>query len=529
MTTHHKKYRLAALSVLLGAATVALPVSAQSISTLKLGLAADITSLDPHYVNAAPNIGLAHHIFETLVDVDANGQLYPRLATSWTAVDDTTWEFTLRKGVKFHDGSDFTAEDVVFSLDRPATLINSPGPFTSYTKQITSKQIVDPYTIRLKTATAYGALPLDLSSIYILSKKNAQKVTTEELNAGNSVIGTGPFKLVRFQSGNRVELTRNEHYWGTKPEWQQVELRILPNAAARLNALLAHDVDAIEGVPPADLQKLKQNDQYQVLQRTSWRTLFWTLDQYRDSSPEITDKAGKPLAKNPLKDVRVREAISKAINRQAITERVLEGVGTPASNINAPGVLGYNKSLTVEGYDPVGAKKLLAEAGYPDGFALTIHGPNNRYINDQQIVETTAQLLAKIGIQAKVDTQPLTVYLPKAKANEYSIALLGWGSLATDFTLRTLVGTPDPQTGWGSWNWGRYSNPQVDTLVKQALAAVDQTRRDALAQQAAATALKDYAVIPSHHQYATWAVRKGLNYQGRLDEFSFAEQFHRQP
>lgn len=520
------KYRLKHLAILT-AILAGSPVLANEAGTLKLGLAAEVSSIDPQYLNSAPNISFAHHIFETLVDVDAEGQLYPRLATSWKAIDDTTWEFKLRKGVKFHDGSDFTAEDVAFSIDRPATLVNSPGPFTSYTKQIVSKEIVDPYTIRFKTASAYGALPLDISTIYIVSKKNSEKATTEDFNSGKAAIGTGPFKLVSFQRGDRIEVAKNDQYWGAKPDWNKVEFRILPSAAARLNALLANDVDAIESVPPTDVQKLKQNKDFTVLQHNTWRTLFWQLDQFRDNSPDITDNNGKPLAKNPLKDVRVREAISKAINRKAISERVLEGLGTPASNINAPGLIGYNASIPVEKFDPAGAKKLLAAAGYPDGFSLTIHGPNNRYINDQQIVETTAQFLNKIGIHTKVDTQPLTVYLPKAKANEYSVSLLGLGSLATDFTLRTVVGTPDATTGWGTWNWGKYSNPKVDELLKKALASVDQKQRDSFAQQAAKVALSDYAVIPSHYQKATWAVRKGLTYQGRLDEFTLAELFHK--
>lgn len=507
--------------------TLSFHAVAATENSLTLGLAADVTSLDPQYVNAAPNIGFAHHIFETLTDVDADGHIIPRLAASWRAIDDTTWEFKLHSGVKFHDGSELTAEDVIFSLDRPATLINSPGPFTSYTKQIVDKKAVGKYTVILKTASAYGALPLDLSSIFILSKKASSQTTTEQFNAGQGVIGTGPFKLVKFQSGEQITLVRNDQYWGKTPEWKNVTFRILPNASARLNALLAKDVDAIEGVPPADLAKLRGNGDFDVIQHKSWRTLFWHLDQHSTQSPEFTDLQGNPLPKNPLLDIRVRQAFSKAINREVLSSRVLEGLGTPASNINAPGVLGYNPAIKVERYDPEGARKLLAEAGYPQGFGLTLHGPNNRYINDQQIVETTAQLLNKVGIRAKVDTQPLASYLPKAKAHSYGVALLGWGSLAADFTLRTIVGTPDDKTGWGTWNWGQYSNPKVDSEIRAALASVDQKQRDEHARQAAELALRDYAVIPSHHQYATWAVRKGLTYQGRLDEFTYAEYFHR--
>lgn len=511
----------------LAAAAMASVVSPAHAAELKIGLYADVSTLDPHFNNIAPNISLSSHLFDALVNVDQNGKLIPGLATSWKAIDPTTWEFKLRRGVKFHDGSDFTAEDVVFSLERPATL-NSPGPFTSYTKQIVSKQIIDPYTIQLKTATPYGPLALDVSTIFIVSRKAAQNATTEDFNSGKALIGTGPFRFGSFTRGDSIELVRNANYWGGKADWDKVIFRILTSDSARLAALLAGEVDAIDSVPPADVPKLKTNPKFTLVQRTSWRTIFWTLDQSRDKSPDVTDKLGKPLDKNPLKDIRVRQAISKAINRQALTGRTLEGLGTPASNIVAPGILGYADNLKVETYDPEGAKKLLAAAGYPNGFALTLHGPNNRYINDERIVQAVAQFLSRIGIQTKVETLPLSVYFGKARNGEFSAALLGWGTLAGDFGLRTLVGTTDARTGWGSWNWGKYSNQQVDQLVQSSLATVDEKRRQEFARQAATKALTDYAVIPLYHQYATWAVRKGLTYTPRIDEFTFAHQFHPQ-
>ncbi|MFZ6647578.1 ABC transporter substrate-binding protein [Undibacterium sp. TJN25] len=492
---------------------------------LKIGLAADVSSLDPHYLNIAPNISFASHLFDALVHIDANGHLIPGLAVSWKAVDATTWEFKLRRGVKFHDGSELTAEDVIFSLDRPATLTNSPGPFTSYTKQIISKQAVDSYTIRLKTAKPYGPLPLDVSSIFIVSKKASLHATTDDFNSGKALIGTGPFKFISFKRGDSIQVARNDSYWGEKAAWDKVTFRIITSGAPRVAALLAGDVDAIDGVPPADIAKLKTNAKFKLEQKISWRTLFWELDQQARVSPYITDKAGKPLAVNPLRDVRVRQAISKAINRKALTERTLEGLAVPASNIVAPGILGYNDSLQVEAYDPEGAKKLLAAAGYPNGFALTLHGPNNRYINDEQVVQTVAQFLSKVGIQAKVETLPLAAYFPKASKGDFSVALLGWGTLATDFGLRTLTGTPNPDTGWGSWNWGKYSNPALDELVQSSLSSVDEAKREDFAKKAAALALKDYALIPLHHQYATWALRKGIKYAARTDEFTFAHQF----
>lgn len=520
------KFRIskATTLILLSVLTIGTSLRSQG-AELKIGLAADISSLDPHFLNIGPNIALSSHLFDALVNVDAKGQLVPGLALSWRAVDPTTWEFKLRPGVKFHDGSPFTAEDAVFSIERPATLTGSPGPFTSYTKQIVAKQVVDPLTLRLKTASSYGALPLDMSTIFIVSKKAALTATTEDFNNGRAAIGTGPFKFLRFQRGDRVELAVNPDYWGNKAVWDKVTLRIIASNAPRMAALLAGDVDVIESVPSADIASLRRNPAFTLAQTVSWRTIFWTLDQGDRPSPFITDAAGKALPKNPLRDPRVRLAISKSVNRAAIAARTLEGLAQPASNLVAPGIFGYNPTLKVEAFDPAGAKKLLAEAGYPNGFDITLHGPNNRYINDEQVVQTMAQFLNRVGIRAKVSTMPLAVYFGRAKAGEFSMALLGWGTLAADFGLRTLVGTPDPATGWGSWNWGKYSNPAADRLVVQALASVDAAKRENYAREAALLSLQDNAVLPMHHQLASWAMRKGLVYTPRIDEFTFAHQF----
>ena len=504
----------------------AAPARAADRQELRIALAADVSSLDPHYLNVAPNIAIASHIFDTLVGVDADGRLIPGLAISWRPIDANTWEFKLRRGVRFHDGSPFTAEDVVFSLDRPATLKNSPGPFTGYTKQIVSKQIVDPYTVRLKTARPYGPLALDMSTIFIVSKKAAEHASTDDFNSGRALIGTGPYRFVSFRRGDRIELRRNDDYWGGKSDWARVSFRIITSPAPRIAALLAGDVDAIESVPTADQARLKSDPRFRVEQKISWRTIFFTLDQSEKTPADVTDLEGRPLPRNPLRDVRVRQAISKAINREALVTHTMEGMAMPASNIVAPGVFGYNEQLRPEAYDPEGAKRLLQEAGYPHGFALTLHGTNNRYVNDAQVVQTVAQFLNRVGIRATVDTMPLSVYFGKARKGEFGMAMLGWGTLAADFGLRNLLATTDPTIGWGSWNWGHYSNPQVDELIAAALASVDQHKREALAKQAAAIALKDYALIPLHHQYAAWAMRRDLRYAARTDEFTFANQFH---
>ncbi len=490
---------------------------------LKIALSYDPSSLDPHFAASAGNITVSSHFFDCLVQVSPEGKYVAGLAVGWRAIDPTTWEIKLRKDVKFHDGSDFTAEDVQFSLERPAKIVNSPGPFTSYTKSITSIQVVDSHTLRLKTAEPYGPMPGDLSSIFIVSKKAAGNATTEDFNSGKAMVGTGPYVFGSYKRGDSVSMTKNANYWGQKSAWDKVTIRFVTADAARVAALLAGDVDVVEAVPPSDLPRLKTDARLSVQQRTTWRTLFLHLNHSApDNSPMFTAKGGGPLGKNPLKDARVREALSKGLNRQALVQTSLEGFGTPAAQIVAPGIVGFNPALKPEAYDLEGAKKLLADAGYPNGFGITVVVPNNRYIGDDQVGQTVGQLWSRIGVQVKLETMPYSTYVPKMKTGEFGVALLGWGTMGADFGLRTLLGTPDATKGWGTWNWGKYSNKAVDDLVHAALQSTDPAKRDANAREAMTLALKDYAVLPTHYQFASWAMKKGLTYAGRIDEFTFA-------
>jgi len=510
---------IAALSLLAGCAPAA---------ELTIAVSADVTSLDPHYLASQPNVNIGWHVFDALTHVDERARLIPGLASSWRAVDPTTWEFKLRKGVKFHDGSELTADDVVFSLERPLAIAGTPGGFASYVRPIVARQVVDPYTIRLKTAAPYGALPQDLNSIHIVSKKAAAGASSADFDSGRATIGTGPFRFVRFARGNRVELARNDAYWGARPAWDKVTFRILPTDPARTAALLAGDVDVIEHVPSADFGRLRANSALRLAQTVSWRTIFFHLDQSRPQPPLVTDKSGKPLAANPFMDLRVRRAISKAINRPALAERVLEGLALPTANVVSPPVFGHNPQLKPEAFDPDGARKLLAEAGYPNGFALTVAAPNNRYINDEQVAQAVAQMLARVGITTRVEALPVSAFLTKMRDREYSFAMLGWGSFSADLALRALVATVDPAKGYGAWNWSRYSNPRLDQLIEQSLASTDEKKREALAREASALASSDVALIPLYHQIVTWAMKRNINYTPRTDEFTFAHHFQKQ-
>ena len=518
---------LAGTAAVLAFVLAATPARAADLS---IGLGADVTSIDPHFHNLTPNNNIGQHAFESLVAKDAAGRLKPALAESWRPVDELTWEFRLRKGVKFHDGSDFTAADVVFSLDRVPNVPNSPSPFTTYTKQVTEKIVVDPYTIRLKSAAPYPQMPNDMSTVLIVSAKAAAKATSEDFSTGKATAGTGPFKFVRWLRGDRIEFTRNEAYWGPKPAWDRVTFRIITSDPTRVAALLAGEVQAIENVPTPDLAKLRANKSLNVYRTVSVRLMYLHLDTARDKSPFVTDKAGQPLEKNPLRDLRVRRAMSKAINRQALVERVMEGAAVATGQLMPEGFFGHAPGIKLEAYDPDGAKKLLAEAGYPDGFALTLHAPNNRYVNDEQVAQAIAQMLARIGIQTRVDAMPSAVFFSRGSKLEFSFLLVGWGAdtMEASSPLKALLATFDTAKGMGAANRGRYSNPKMDAVLEQALATVDDARRERLLQRATELGVGELGIIPLYHQHNLWATRKGVSYEPRADERTLAYEFRPQ-
>ena len=515
--------RACALAAFVVAATGVAVASAQDLT---VGLSSSVTSIDPQFHNRTPNSNVAAHIFDRLILKDEHQRLVPGLATSWKAIDDTTWEFKLRHDVKFHDGSDFTADDVVASLKRVPWVPNSPSSFRIYTQGIASWEVLDPYTIRFKTAAPYPLLPSDLSSVFIVSKK-AEQAPTGDFNSGKAAIGTGPFRFVEFVPGDRIVLERNDAYWGPKPAWKHVMLKIIPNNSARVAALLAGDVQIIEQVPSTDYARLKADPNVKVSQIVGNRVIYLAMDSFRDQSPFVTDKKGAVLPNNPLKDVRVRRALSKSINRKAIADRIMDGLAIPAGGLLPAGFFGASPKLKPEPFDPQSAKKLLTAAGYPNGFGLTIHGPNNRYLNDEKILQAIGPMFSRIGIDTKVDTKPWAAYASQASAPTYafSVMLFGWGADTGEVSspLRSLVATVDPKAGMGTANRGRYSNPKVDALLKQALATVDDAMRDKLLQQATEMAMADQAIIPLQYQINVWATRKGYVYAPRTDEYTLAQ------
>jgi peptide/nickel transport system substrate-binding protein len=528
-TAHWRSLRSIAATAI-AAATLSLAAPHTLAQNLSIGLSSDANAMDPHFHLITTNANIGEHVFDTLIHKDEKQRLKSGLAISWKAINESTWEFKLRQNVKFHDGSPFTADDVVFSLDRPATVKNSPGPYTVYTKAIVGKEVVDAHTLRIKTATAYPLLPNEIATIMVVSKKVAATATTEDFNSGKAMVGTGPYKFVRWAKGDRTELERNDQYWGKKATWPKVTFRVLTNDAARVAALLSGNVDAIEAVPTPDQPKLRTNTKFTSFQVGSNRLMYLHVDSNRDKSPHVFDNNGKPLEKNPLKDLNVRRAISKAISRIAIKERVMEGSGTPTGQLMPEGFFGHNPAIKWDDYDPEGAKKLLAQAGYPDGFQLTLHGPNDRYPNDDQMCQAIAQMLSRIGIKTKVETMPASVYFGRANRLEFSLMLVGWSADTGEASspLKALLATFDRDKGLGTANRGRYSNPKVDAELAAALTEIDEKRREARLQSATKFAMDDLGLIPIQHNVNVWAARKGVTYVPRTDERTYAFEFGKQ-
>lgn len=512
-------------------AALAGPAMAEDIT---IGTRSEPSSMDPYFHNLGPNNAMIGHVFERLVDFDANQQLFPSLAESYKAIDDTTWEFKLREGAKFHDGTDVTADDVIYSFERADGYTGGNSSFRIYTKGKTVTK-VDDHTVHISTEGPYPLMPNDLTAVMIMSSEakgtgsadTNKGIDASDFNDGTATIGSGPYKFVEWKKGDRIVMEKYDGYVGPlKQPWDKITFRFIPSEPARVAALLAGDVDMIDNVPTSDIETLKKNKDVSLSDGVSNRVIYLHMDQFREKSPFVTDKDGNPLDKNPLLDPRVRKALSMMINRPAIVERVMEGVALPAGQRLPDGFFGRSPNLKPEKYDVAAAKKLLAEAGYPDGFGLTIHGPNDRYINDAKICEAIGQLLSAAGIPTKVVTMPKNVYFSRASKGadgepEFSFVLVGWGSGTGEASspLKSLLATHDPSKGWGASNRGRHSDPKVDAVISQALTTVDDEKRGKLLAEATDIAIgQNQGIIPLHYQVNTWGTRKGLKYNARTDE-----------
>ncbi|HEX2115322.1 MAG TPA: ABC transporter substrate-binding protein [Alphaproteobacteria bacterium] len=493
---------------------------------LTIGLASAVTAIDPHFHFTGANMSMSRHFFDPLILQDEERRLRPGLAVSWRAIDPTTWEFRLRTGVKFHDGSDFTAEDVRYTLWRAINVPNNPGSFEVYIRNVKEAIVVDSHTIRLKTERPYPQLPADMSTFGIISHRIADFATTKDFASGKAMIGTGPLKFAEWVPGDRIVAVRNDSYWGERVAWDKVTFRYMNNNPTRVAALLSGQVDIIEQVPSTDIPTLGKREDVNLYRKTGNRLIHIQLDSHREKSPYITDKAGNPLASNPFKDARVRLAVSKAINRQAIVDRTLNGAGFPAGQVMPDGYYGTSPKVKPEAFDPEGAIRLLTEAGYPNGFAVVLHGPNDAYEQDEQVCMAVAQMLSRVGIAVKVETMPRGILGKRSAALDTSMHLAGFTSDTGEAAsaLRNLVSTHSIEKGRGIANRGRYSNPRFDQMLEDALMVLDDEKREDQIQKATEFVMADVPFVPLYLQVPSWGVRKGLAYAPRADGYMLAHR-----
>jgi len=495
-------------------------VQAQSVT---IAMAATANTIDPHFQNTTPNNSVINAIYDRLVERTADGKLVPSLAVSWKTLSPKVWEFKLRDGVKWHNGSDFTADDVLFTIERIPEVPNSPGRYDGYLRAVDKVEVVDRLTLRIHTKEVAPLLPNNLNNVSIVSREATKTATTADFNSGKAAIGTGPYKLVRYVPGERVDFARNEDWWGGTPAWKQASIRFIPNAGARTAALLSGSVDLIDGVPSNDIARLKTSSGVSVFSVGGFRSVFVMLNHISpNGGTNVADASGKPLQSNPFHDIRVRRALSVAIDRNALAQKIMLDTVEPTGQFLPPGTPGYASSVGIPKYDPAEARRLLAEAGYPDGLTLTLHTPQDRYPNDVIMAQTVAQMWTQAGIKTAVQAVPNVSYNKVTTKQGFSVGISGYGNARGDPSdlLVNSVHSYNAEAGTGNNNHGRYSNSKLDELINKSLATLEDAPREKQFAEAVELVTNDFGVIPLYNQNWIWAGRSNIKYEARKDGFT---------
>ena len=503
-------------------AAMAVGTGGAHAKTFKWTSASDIPTWDIHSQNNALANGIHASVYESLVYYNSKTfKPEPVLATAWKQVTPTQLRMNLRTGVKFHDGSTFSADDAVFSIERAMTKTSN---FGIYAQGIDKVVKVDANTIDILTKDPNPVLLNQLTELRMMSKAWAEKnnstmpkdIKTQDENfAHRNANGTGPFVLKEWQPDQKLVVTRNPNWWG-KSEGNVTEVVYTPvkAVATRMAALLSGEVDLVLDPSPQDLARVRGEQNLKVIDGVENRTIFFGMDQFRDELPGSNIKG-----KNPLKDQRVRKALYQAIDMNTIARVSLRGLGQPTGALVAPQVNGWTEAVHKRHpFDVAAAQKLLADAGYKDGFEVDFACPNNRYINDEQICQAVTAMWARVGVKAKLRTLPLVTYFPMIQRYEASIYMLGWGVPTFDalYSLQSLVRSVGAG-GDGNYNVGRYSNPQMDALVERTKKETDLKLRTELLTKALALQNEDVAHIPLHNQIIPWAMKKNIEVVHRAD------------
>lgn len=501
--------RALAVAIALASASVSPSLTAQE---LRLGVKLPLTTMDPHFFATFATASAHAAIWERLVELDAAGQPVPRLAESWRLVDPLTWEFRLRSGVRFHDGSLFSSQDVVWSFERAMRIERSPSSFARYIAGVRVVAI-DDRTLRLVTDAPKPLLLYDLAYVMIGSWRTPAETTTEDFNRGRFVNGTGPYRFAGWSPSERLRLERHDGYWGERAAWPQVEERTIADDAVRVAALLAGDVDAVNTVPPTGVESLRGRGEIAIAAVPSTTTLVLALDVVRPESPFVTARDGTALARNPLRDVRVRRALSLAIPREAIAERVMVGTAMPAAQLAAPGLHGASAGIAVEPYDLARARELLREAGWAEGFRLVLHVDANGFLRDTVVAQAIAQAWSRLGLAVEVQSLASQIYFARAARQEFSAMLAAQGGITANVPLRSLVATFDERRGSGTTNRMRYSNPLFDAALERAMETMEEGARLAAFDAANRIVAQEMPVIPILHAANVAAARRGQRLQ----------------
>lgn len=493
-------------------AALALAAGAAQAAPLKWAAQNDILTLDPHSQNHATTNSILQHAYEGLTRYTKDYRIEPALATGWKQISDTHWRFTLRKGVKFHDGSPFTADDVVFSFGR---IMQPQGTMQIYVTGVKEVKKVDDHTVDFILAGPVPILLRNIVDFRIMSKTWAEKTRSENVQdyrkkeetfASRNVNGTGPYMIKSWAPDKSITMEHFKGWWG-KLDGNVTEVTYNPIKAdaTRVAALISGDVDLVTDLPVQDVERLRKEPKLKVLDGHEVRTIFIGMDQHSNEL-KYSDVKGA----NPFKDKRVREALHIAVDREAIKRVTMRGLSIPAGIMVAPGVHGWSKDLDVPAkVDLARAKKLLAEAGYPNGFEFTLDCPNNRYVNDEKICQALVGMWAKIGMRVKLNSMPFANFIPKILNHDTSAYLLGWGVATFDalYTLQSLVRTKTTGAD-GNFNLGRISDPKLDNTIDAIKIATDPAARDALLREALAKTRDEVYYIPLHHQLRQWAMKR---------------------
>jgi peptide/nickel transport system substrate-binding protein len=523
--TLRPKFKAALMAGFIAATLVATP-AAQAV-TFRIADQGDITSMDPHSLNESLQLSFLQSTYEPLVARDKKLGMVPGLATKWTQTNPSTWRFDLRKGVKFHDGTPFTADDVLFTLAR--TQLDG-SDMKSYTNDIKEVKKIDDHTVEIVTKAPFPILPDVLSLVYIMSKKwcednGAQRPVDRRKGTENTASfkanGTGPFRLKSREPAAKTVFVRNGVYWDKiESNIEEVIFTPIGNDATRVAALLSGEIDMMQPVPVQDAARVNSNPNLKVTQGPELRTIFLGMDQSRDELLFSNVKG-----KNPFKDKRVRQAFFQAIDIEAIKTRIMRGSATPTGLMVAPGIGGFaadlNKRLP---YDPEASKKLLAEAGYPNGFEVKMNCPNDRYVSDGEICQAIAGMMARVNVKIVLDSETKITYFPKILSRNTSFYLLGWtpGTYDSHNVLNAILASPNP-SGRGQFNLGSYSNPKVDELTLKVQSETDKTKRDAMIAEAFKIHQDDVGHLPLHQQALAWGMKKSVNLVQLPDNFNLVK------